>query len=430
MRHTLPWRFLLLWSGQLLSGLGTGMTGFALGVHVFRTTGSATGFAMVILALFAPSIVLRPVGGLLADRMDRSSLIVFGDIGSAAAVVIILLGLFRGDWTLPQIYLGVAVNSACTALQNPAYKASVSDLVPHKEYSKASGLVQLAGSVQHLIAPLAAGIVITAAGVEAVLILDIATFFIAVAAVLAIRSTATPRESAAPGPTLSQLKAGSAVLLKDRSVFDVVLLLSVVTFFVGLLQTLFPPMMLSFTDSRSLGIVQSVSASGMLLSSLAIGVRGLPTKSRILLPAALACAGIFLALMSAFTSLVSITVFFFLFFLCLPIINGTAEVHIRTGVPNEMQGRAWGTIGLLTQLGYIAAYLSGGFLADHFFTPLLLSNGALADSLGRIIGTGPGRGIALMLCGAGIGLFVTGAVQLLRARLSPKITRRKGAYQS
>ncbi len=422
MRQRLPWRFLLLWSGQLLSGLGTGMTGFALGVHVFRTTGSATGFAMVILALFVPSIVLRPVGGLLADRMDRRSLIVFGDIGSAAAVVFILLNLHQGEWTLAQIYLGVAVNSACTALQNPAYKACVSDLVPEQQYSRAGGLVQLAASVQHLLAPLLAGLLLATAGLQSVLLLDIATFSVAVTAVLSIRTNVLPRQSVAPGKILPDLKEGSAALLKDRSVFETVLVISLVTFFVGLLQTLFPPMMLAFTDSRTLGIVQSVSASGMLLSSLLIGVRGLPTRSKSLFSVAVGLAGLFVFFMAVSRGIPGITAFFFLFFLCLPVINSSAEVQIRTRIPNQMQGRAWGMVGLLTQLGYIVAYLSGGILADHLFAPLLMAEGLLADSVGRVVGIGPGRGIALMLCCAGVGLAITGAAKLHRER--------KGAYQS
>jgi MFS transporter, DHA3 family, macrolide efflux protein len=430
MKKTLSFRFLIVWAGQLVSGLGTGMTGFALGVHVFRETQSATGFAMVILALFVPAILLRPVGGVLADRFDRRSLIVFGDIGSAAAVVSILLSLYRGDWTLTQIYLGVAVSSACTALQNPAYKASVSDLVSEEGFAQAGGLMQLAASAQHLLAPLAAGLMLSTAGIEAVLLVDIATFLVAVVAVLSIPGEVEPTRRVAPARMVPELKAGAAALLADRAVLDTVLVISLVTFFVGLLQTLFGPMMLSFTDSRTLGLVQSVSATGMLLSSVAVGVIGVPVQSRKVIPVALALAGFFLTLMTLSTNLIAITASFFLFFVSLPLINSSAEVQIRTRIPNEMQGRTWGIIGLLTQIGYIIAYLSGGVLADYVFTPLLLPSGALANSAGRIIGTGPGRGIALLLCCAGFGLSLTGVFKIHRDRRNAGLSEPKGAYQS
>lgn len=423
-------RFLTVWTGQLLSGLGTGMTGFALGVHVFNRTQSATGFAMVILALFLPSILLRPLGGVLADRLDRRSLIVFGDIGSAAAVLFMLLSFRSGEWNLSLIYLGVAVNSAFTALQNPAYKATVTDLVPEERYSRAAGLLQLSASLQHLVAPLAGALLLTAAGVEVVLLADVASFFVAVAAVLAVRQEVPPRQPASSGRVLPALRSGARAILRHRELLDTVLVIALVTFFVGLLQTLFAPMMLSFTDSRTLGLVQSLSALGMLVSSILIGIVSLPLASRGVMSGGLASAGVFLILMSLSTNVIWITLFFFLFFFCLPLINTSADLQIRTAVPNDLQGRAWGIIGLLTQVGYVVAYLSGGLLADFVFNPLLVSDGALSQSLGRIFGVGPGRGIALMLALAGFGLALTALAKLLRDRQFLFLPEQKGAQQS
>lgn len=423
-------RFLIVWAGQLLSSLGTGMTGFALGVHVFNRTGSATGFAMVILALFLPSFLLRPLGGVLADRLDRRSLIIFGDIGSAAAVLFMLLSLRSGEWNLTLIYLAVAVNSAFTALQNPAYKATVTDLVPKEHFSRAAGLMQLSASVQHLVAPLAGALLLTAAGVEAVLLVDVSTFFLAVAAVLSIRQEIPPKQPASAEPLISALRSGARTILGHRQLLDTVLVISLVTFFVGLLQTLFAPMMLSFTGSRTLGLVQSLSALGMLTSSLLLGVISLPLAARAVMTWGLASAGAFLTLMTLSTNVIWITFFFFLFFFCLPFINTSADLQIRLAVPNELQGRAWGIIGLLSQVGYVVAYLSGGLLADFVFNPLLRSDGALAQTLGKIVGVGPGRGIALMLALAGIGLTLTALANHLRDRQVLFLPEQKGAQES
>ena len=144
MRRRLLSRLLVVWAGQLISGLGTGMTGFALGVHVFNRTGSAAGFGLVVAALFVPSILLRPVGGVLADRLDRRLLIAAGDLGSAAAVLFLLLSLTGGGLTLPRIYIGVAMSSAFSTIQGTAYKASVSDLVGSEHFARAGGRMQLA----------------------------------------------------------------------------------------------------------------------------------------------------------------------------------------------------------------------------------------------------------------------------------------------
>lgn len=180
-------KFLLVWAGQLMSGLGNGMTAFALGVYVYRQTQSATNFAMVSLCLFIPSILLRPLGGVLADRFDRRFLIIGGDLGSAVAVLFLLMCTLSGNLSLWRIYLGVGINSIFTALQAPAYKASVTDLLTADQFAKAGGLVQLASSAQHLFSPVAAGFILSLASLTTVLLFDLSTFLIAVVAVLTIR---------------------------------------------------------------------------------------------------------------------------------------------------------------------------------------------------------------------------------------------------
>mgnify|MGYP006278236779 CR=1 FL=1 len=423
-------RFLVVWAGQLLSGLGTGMTGFALGVHVFTETRSATGFAMVILCLFVPSIALRPLGGVLADRFDRRMLIILGDLGSALGVLFILFSLRTGDLTPARIYVGIAVNSAFTALQNPAYKASLTDLVSEEQFARAGGLVQLASSAQHLLAPLAAGFLLVHGGLHLVLMLDLATFGAAVAGALSIGARLGPAAGRERHHLVAELTEGWRGLAAHREVMNVVLIISGVTFFVGVLQTLFAPMMLTLTDARTLGVVQSVSASGMVATSLIIGMFGMPSGLKSRISVSLAATGIALALLGLSSNVAWITVTFFGFFACLPFVNTSAEVLIRAGIPNEMQGRAWGIIGVLSQLGYIAAYLTAGVLADMVFNPLLMPNGLLAASAGRIVGTGPGRGIALMLLLSGLGLLATAAARAAWNNRSAFLGERKGAYQS
>ncbi|MCF7915989.1 MAG: MFS transporter [Spirochaetaceae bacterium] len=403
-------KFLLVWAGQLMSGLGNGMTAFALGVYVYRQTQSATNFAMVTLCLFIPSILLRPLGGVLADRFDRRFLIIGGDLGSAVAVLFLLMCTLSGNLSLWKIYLGVGINSIFTALQAPAYKASVTDLLTAEQFAKAGGLVQLASSAQHLFSPVAAGFLLSVASLEAILLVDLSTFLIAVAAVLTIRRRCGAARQESNWSFSKDLGEGWRAVTSNRGVLHVVLLISLITFFVGFLQTLFAPMLLSFTAAKTLGLVQSISATGMLLSSLLLGILGSKGKHSTILLTSLAAAGLCMALMGITTNIVFITAVFFLFFCALPLINTSADVLIRTKIPNEQQGRAWGIIGLLSQIGYILAYSTSGVLADRLFNPLLMKNGPLADSVGRLIGIGLGRGIGLMYIIAGMTVVLVTAV--------------------
>ena len=147
----------------------------------------------------------------------------------------------------------------------------------------------------------------------------------------------------------------------------------------------------------------------MLCSSLLLGLFGLKKRSWKSLLAGIAVAGFSMSLMGLTAQVVFISAAFFIFFCTLPIINTGAEVLIRRRIPNRSQGRAWGIIGVLSQLGYVVAYASSGMLADRVFGPLMSGDGLFSGSMGRIIGTGPGRGIALMLMLSGICVLAVAA---------------------
>ena len=102
----------------------------------------------------------------------------------------------------------------------------------------------------------------------------------------------------------------------------------------------------------------------------------------------------------------------FLFFSMLPFANTSLDYLIRTNISNELQGRAWGLIGVISQLGYVAAYAVSGILADHVFTPLLVKGGALAGSIGLILGIGTGRGTGLLILIAGFLLSISAIILL------------------
>ncbi|NTU21226.1 MFS transporter [Brevibacillus sp. HB1.2] len=403
-------RFLIIWSGQLLSAIGSGLTAFALGVFVFQQTQSTTSYSFIILCSFLPSFLLLPFSGVLADRFDRKKMMIIGDIGSIAGILFILLVMLSGHMELWHIYLGVGISSLSAAILNPAFKAAVSDLVSEEMYSQASGLIQLASSAQYLISPLVAGFLLSAFDIQLVLLIDMMTFLLAVGAVLMIMNhDATPQKQERQS-FFREMSEAFRYLLSKKGVFSLVLLMSVVCFYIGLMQSLFGPMMLTLTDSKTLGIALSASASGMLVSSLLIGLFGMSKSKVIMLSFSLVLAGLFYALMGVFTSVWLIMVFGFLFFITLPFVNTSLEVLIRTNVENERQGRVWSMITAISQIGFVLAFGSAGFLADHVFNPLFDADQLLGQTVGHIIGTGPGRGIGFLFVLSGVLVTLLGIV--------------------
>ena len=144
-------KFLLLWAGELVSAIGGGLTSFGLGVYVFQQTGSAANMALVTLLGFLPTLLLSVPAGVLADRYDRRLLMMMGDGCSGLGIVFILVCMLQGKAELWQICVGVTISSVFSSLLEPAYRATVTDLLSKEEYSKASGMVSLAGSARYLI---------------------------------------------------------------------------------------------------------------------------------------------------------------------------------------------------------------------------------------------------------------------------------------
>ena len=403
-------RFLLVWSGQFVSSIGSGLTAFSLGIYAWEKTQSATVWSLIILFAFLPSYLLKPFGGTMADRFDRRFLIISGDIGSALGVVFILLLMVTGYDQMWGIYTGVAISSAFVALHNPAYKASVTDLVDEKMYAKASGLIQLAETSKFLISPILAAFLLGFLNIRQVLIIDIATFLAATIAVAAIRKDIICQNRSSARRFFSDFAVGFRYTFSDSQLIRLLFLISLVTFAVGFMQALMGPMILAFSNTGTLATIQTISATGMIVSSIIIGVFSKTTDQKKILSVSLALAGVFYALFGTSTNVAFITSIGFLFFATLPFINTALEVLIRTRVENEMQGRVWSIVSVISQLGMVFALCTAGYLADHLFNPLLTDGGILASTAGKIVGAGAGRGIGLMFFLSGLSVIVAASV--------------------
>ncbi|MBP2113571.1 MFS family permease [Paenibacillus silagei] len=408
-------RFLFLWSGQLISAIGGGLTAFGLGIYTLQQTGQASAMALVTLLAFMPSLLLSPVAGVLADRYDRRLLMVLGDTLSALGLIYILVCLLNGDAQLWQICLGVTVSSVFSSLLDPAYKATITDLLTEEQYTKASGFVQIAGSAKYLISPLIAGLLLTVSDVKLLLIIDICTFFLTVPTTLAVRSGLTSKKTEQAPAFIREFQEGWRAVSGNRGVLVLVIMTSVMTFFIGFIETLSMPMILAFSSSAVLGTLETVMASGMLVSSVIIGMLHIQKNFVRMLSVSLFCSGISIAVFGLRENIVLIGAAGFMFFAMLPFTNTALDYLVRTNIDNSVQGRAWSLIGLLSQLGFVAAYMLAGVLADYVFTPLLVSGGVLADSVGRIIGTGSGRGMGLLIIIAGL-LLSAASVMIYRLK--------------
>ena len=391
-------RFAAIWGPQTLALTGRGLTTFALGVWVYQRTESATLFALLQAIAILPSIVAAPLIGWAVDRLGARRALLIADLG-AVLVVLALEAAFLTDTASPALlYAILLVGGAATCLAWPAYTAIVTLLAPPAQLARAAALMQLGFAGQQVVAPAAAGLLFGVVGIGGILAADLCLSIVAVASLLVLRIDA---------PVIREARWARDVgdawrLIGDRGLFRLAVYVLASYLPGGFVVALSTPLVLSIAGPEALGLVLTAMGTGMLAgalvaSGLAKGDGGIRRLLRydVMLVVAMLAAGV-----ATTPARVAVIGFVFLFGLAGMMAEEQAVWQLR--VPADAQGRVFALRRALTWASLPISYAIAGPLADAVFTPALSAGGALAASLGPLFGTGPGRGIALLLMCAGV----------------------------
>ena len=271
--------FLVLWSGQLVSLLGGGMTRFAFVFYAYQTGGGATEVTLVALASFLPRMVLSPSAGHVVDRIgDRASLLI-SEIGSGAAIFAAALAYFSGNLTLGFLYAAAAVAGSVEALQYPAFSAAVATLVRKDQLARADGLLGAARSGSDLAGPVLAGILVAVGGgLGIVFVVDALTSLVAVVTILRV---AMPQRSPDSDPTdrvgfWQSSMFGVRWIAANDGLRQLAVLFFVVNLVGVLGQVILQPMVLARTggDPYTLATVLAAVGLGGITGGLAVSAWG------------------------------------------------------------------------------------------------------------------------------------------------------------
>jgi MFS family permease len=412
--------FFVIWSGQLVSTIGSGLTGFALGVWIYQETGSVTLFALNMLAYALANLLVSPIAGVLVDRYDRRWVMILSDTGAGLATLSIALLYVTGNLEVWNIILATAFTSAFSAFQWPAYSAVTTLLVPKEQLGRAGGMVQIGEAISQLLAPAAAGVLFVTIGLGGVILIDFVTYLFAVLTLLIVRVPSPERSEAGEegkGSIWQEAIFGWRYISARAGLLGLLLIFAAFNFVSGLIMPLITPLILDMASPDLLGYVFSIAGAGMLVGTLVMSAWGGP-KRRI--------HGVlgFLMLSGFFTSILGISPFIpflaaagFGLLFTLPIINGSSQAIWQSKVAPDVQGRVFSVRRMIAMSMTPLAYIVAGPLADNVFRPLLVEGGALAGSVGQLIGVGPGRGTGFMF-------MVIGALSILVAAagyLNPRV---------
>lgn len=413
MKSLTGWRaFLTLWGGQTVSMIGSGLFAFAIGVWVYQRTGSATLFGLILFFDMMPGILAAPYAGVVADRMNRRTLMLLGDTGAAISSLAVAAIAFVDDdashvWLM---FLPLAFGGVAAAFHGAAFEASFALLVEEKHLGRANGLMQLSFGLAEVLAPLLGGVLMVTFDLWTVILADVATFLVSLAALSLIRipdaEPVVEEEEEEAGVGLRREVTYGLRYIRRRSGLVVLLLIfSGLNFAANLMFVGITPMVLSFANAAALGTIAALGGAGMIVGGLLMGVWGGTKRKVVGLLGGAALVGVFAIVYGLRPSIVLAGIGAFGFFFFLPVINASSAAIWQAKVAPGAQGRVFAVRRVIAQASAPIAFLVGGFVIDRLFRDLLSPPGRLADVLGPVFGTGEGRGIGVLFALVGMGMI-------------------------
>ncbi|MFD4786142.1 amino acid adenylation domain-containing protein [Streptomyces sp. NPDC058459] len=393
-------RFAVVALGQFLSMIGSSLSTLVLSIWVYQRTGSMTDFALVNAVGMLPGIAAGPLAGAVADRWNRRVIMLTSDaVAGLAMGVLALLVLGRG-MQMWQVYLAVSVTSVAGAFQRPAYLAAVAQLVPKRYLGHAGGVSQLGVGVGTVFAPMIAAGLIGVIGVSGVIMIDVGSFAAGVVTLLVVRfpDSLFRRRDESFG---REVTGGWRYIARRPG------LRTALRFFVidHALYTLgfavITPMLLIEQSPVMLGTALGAAGVGGLCGSLVMGLWGGTSRRTHGMIVSMAVASLAMVLVGIASPVLIVTGMFLLAF-GESLADGHWIALVQTKVGLELQGRVLAIFMTLMMLTMPIGYLVVGPLAEHYVQPLLEPGGALADTVGVLLGTGPGRGLALLVVVSGL----------------------------
>ena len=398
--------FLILWSTQSLSQLGSAMTGFALTLWLYEKTGSALQTALLAVCSYAPYVVMSIFAGALSDRWDKKKVMLVCDTLAACCSVAVLV-LLKADLLRPvHMYLLNAVTGLMNTVQQPASDVAMTMITPKEYYQKTSGLRSFSSSLVTILNPVFATALYAFAGMDIVIYVDLSTFVIAFLALLfGVKFSAPGKaEEAGEDSFLETVRAGLVCLRENELVLVLILFLAGVNFVASAFDAVLPALILPRENGGEavLGMVTSSAGIAMLIGSLIVTALPAPkNRIRVIYLTMLFSLGTENFLL-AFTQIpVLWCAGQIIGWILVPVMSANLDVIVRTTIPLDMQGRVYSCRNTLQFFTIPIGLFLGGLMVDQVCEPVMASVNAQSMPA-RLFGTGKGSGAAMMMFILGI----------------------------
>jgi MFS family permease len=363
--------FAIIWTGSFVSNIGTWMETVAIGVYVTQATGQAAWTGTVAALTYAPTVLLGPFGGALADRFDRRRFLVGVTLFQTLLAAVLTLLAATDRLSVAAVATIVLLAGCAFAVAMPALQAMTPDLVGTDDLLGAMSLGAAQFNLGRVVGPALAGLVITAGGLAWAFGLNVVSFGAVLIALSLVRIPPLARADGAPARVLRTIADGVVAARRDPGIRTALLLLLATTFLVSPFIGLVPAVAIKVFGRGAPGTSALVTAQGVgaVLAALAATPLAARLGRRRLLVAALLLVGPAAVLYGlAPTFPLAVVAIALLGFVYLAVLSGTSTV-CQLRAPRELRARIASLFMLGVGGGHALGLVIQGWLGDRVGLP-------------------------------------------------------------
>jgi len=380
------------------------MTSIGVGIWVFAETGKTTPLLLTSFFNELPGMLAGSLAGVVVDRWDRRLVMILADIGQAVGSVLLMVSFLSGRFELWHLYAVAFLQGVFSAFQGPAERAATTMLVDETYRERANGIKETSFPLAGVLAPVLAGLLYTVVGIAGIILLDLATFLLAVVFLLFIQIP-HPKQSehglAALGGFWKEAFGALHYVTSRPALWMLMLFTAFINFMLnGPLDLTLPYLILLTHSEKIAGSIIGVTSLGAFAGAALIAAWG-GTRPRIkTIILGLVLTSVMFIFFGMLRTAVSISVVLFILFMNLPIIQTMYISILQVKSPPDLQGRIFALNDQLGFIGSTASFALTGYLVDHVVNP---SVGTRSWVLFQpLVGKDAGAGIGLVEVVTGI----------------------------
>ena len=402
--------FFIIWLGQIVSGIASGITAVALPIWILSfTEGSGTAIGIWEFFFFGSYLLIVQFAGVLIDRYNRKLMMLVYDTLSLLSIAVLLVLEIAGNLELWHLYVVAVVQGIGFAFHAPSYSSAITTMISKKQYVRANGLMALIYDIPEIFAPILGGILILAIGLSGILAVNLIAFVLSIVALLVVEVPSTPHTvegEKSRSKLIKEVMYGIKYILDRPGLLGIELIFLFGNLFSGIALSaaaLYPMILLrTGNNTEAVGLIQSVGALAVVATGIYLStVGGIKRPVRAILLGWIISSLFGLALLGIGQVITIWLIAIVINSILDPVVNVAIETFLQTKVAPDIQGRVFSASDFLAQAMIPITPLIAGFLGDQIFEPAMAEGGSLVNLFGWLIGTGPGSGFSLLifLCG-------------------------------